>query len=68
MNEELAKIRELAQERLDALQEPPWATRRYQHVIALIDEMQAAQRAPRRARGDNIIQLASARRRLRSAR
>ena len=66
MNDELAKIRELAQERLDALQEPPWATRRYQHLIALIDEMQAAQCARNRSnrpRGDNVIQIASARRR-----
>jgi hypothetical protein len=77
MNDELAKIRELAQDRLDALQEPPWATRRYQHLVALLDEMLAAQPAaipgdqslrpqePRiqSARGDNVVPIARAMRR-----
>ena len=77
MNDELAKIRELAQDRLDALQEPPWATRRYQHLVALLDEMLAAQTAavpgeysrrplePRAqcSRGDNVVPIARAKRR-----
>jgi hypothetical protein len=66
MNDELAKIRELAQNRLDALQEPPWATRRYQHLVALLDEMLAAQAAAIpacRSRPDNVVHIASARRR-----
>jgi hypothetical protein len=76
MNDDLTKIRELAQERLDALQEPPWATRRYQHLVALLDEMLATQaaatpdtsrRTPEsracRVRADNVVPIASARRR-----
>jgi hypothetical protein len=65
MNDELARIRELAQEKLDALQEPPWATGRYQHLIALIDEIEASQAQPvrYRPRGNNIVQFANARRR-----
>ena len=65
MHDDLAQIRELAQERLDALQEPPWASRRYQFLIALIDEIEAvrAQSARCRARGDNVVQFARTRRR-----
>jgi hypothetical protein len=77
MNDELAKIRELAQDRIDALQEPPWATRRYQHLVALLDEMLAVQAAaipgdhsrrpqePRAhcSRGDNVVPIARAKRR-----
>ena len=61
MKDELTRIREWAQARLDALQEPPWTAGRCQHLIALIDEMQAAQtqRAGNRARGDNIVPFAS---------
>jgi hypothetical protein len=61
MNDELAKIRELAQERLDALQEPPWATRRYQHLVTLLNEMLATQAAA--IPPDNVVPIASARRR-----
>ncbi len=65
MNDELTRIREWAQAKLDALQEPPWTAGRCQHLIALIDEMQAAQRRAERtrARGDNIVPFASHRRR-----
>ena len=45
MEDQLARIREWAQATVDALQELPWATRRSQHVIALIDEMVASQTA-----------------------
>jgi hypothetical protein len=77
MDDQLARIREWAQGKVDALQELPWTTRRSQHVIALIDEMVASQTAAvtrqesrppdrfanRYARGGNIIPLDSARRR-----
>ena len=79
MEDQLAKIREWAQGRLDDLQQAPWAARRSQHVIALIDEMLAAQaadpaarensrRQPERAvrcqpRRGNVIQLDTVRRR-----
>jgi hypothetical protein len=78
MDDQLARIREWAQGKVDALQEQPWTTRRSQHVIALIDEMVASQSAavcreesrqpPGRVarclpRGGNVIPLDSARRR-----
>jgi hypothetical protein len=77
MDDQLARIREWAQAKVDALQEQPWTTRRSQHVIALIDEMVASQtaavsrqesRPPGRVawclpRGGNVIPLDSARRR-----
>ena len=78
MDEQLARIREWAQGSVDALQELPWATRRSQHVIALIDEMVASQTAAifrensrqspdrlahRVARTGNVIPLDSMRRR-----
>ena len=44
MDDQLAKVREWAQDQLDAGQEPPWATGRYQRVIALIDAMLARRR------------------------
>jgi len=77
MDDQLARIREWAQGKVDALQELPWATRRSQHVIALIDEMVASQTAavsreesrqpPGRlarclSRDGNVIHLDSARR------
>ncbi len=77
MDDQLARIREWAQGKVDALQELPWTTRRSQHVIALIDEMVASQSAAvsreasrkppdRRARcaprGGNVIHLDRARR------
>ncbi len=68
MEDQLASIREWAQATVDALQEPPWATRRSQHVIALIDEMLApAPLSPecsgrRSPRVGNIIDIENARR------
>ena len=65
---ELAKVREWAQSKLDALDEPDWAMRRCQHIITLIDDMLGSP-APvvRRHRG-NIIELDSVRRRRSAAR
>ncbi|HEV2703968.1 MAG TPA: hypothetical protein VGV09_20245 [Steroidobacteraceae bacterium] len=56
MNDELTRVREWAQDKLDAEHEPPWATRRYLHVVALIDQM-LAPRTPRTRRPDNVVQL-----------
>lgn len=79
MDDQLVKIRDWAQGTLDDLKEPPWATRRSQIVIVMIDEMLACEsvsvscdkiscrsleRSSRRLlQGDNIIQIDSARRR-----
>jgi len=71
MDDQLARIKEWAQGKVDALQELPWATRRSQHVIALIDEMVASQtaavsreeaRQPPGRLARNVIHLESARR------
>jgi hypothetical protein len=66
MNPDLAKVREWAQAELDALEEPPWATGRYHHLIQAIDRMLAAQpvaarEAPQRAK---VVNICSARRRV----
>jgi hypothetical protein len=61
MEDELARIREWAQDKLDAQQHIPWDSRRYQHLIALIDRTQQSACAGRR--GGNIVSLDSARRR-----
>jgi hypothetical protein len=61
MNNELAKVREWMQEQLDAEHEPPWATRRYLQVVALIDEMLAAPPAPGARREGNVVHLDAAR-------
>jgi hypothetical protein len=66
MNPDLAKVREWAQAELDALQEPPWATGRYHHLIQAIDRMLAtapppASPVPRRAK---VVNICSARRRI----
>jgi hypothetical protein len=42
MEDDLARIREWAQDRLDAHQPIPWDSRRYQHLVALIDDLLAA--------------------------
>jgi hypothetical protein len=42
MEDELARIREWAQDRLDAQQHIPWDSRRYQHLVTLIDDMLAS--------------------------
>lgn len=39
MNPDLLKVREWAQAELDSLEEPPWATGRYHHLIQAIDRM-----------------------------
>ena len=44
MEDELARIREWAQEKLDAQQHIPWDSRRYQHLVTLIDDMLASGR------------------------
>jgi len=61
MNEELTKVREWAQGQLDAEHVPPWATRRYLHVVVLIDEMLASRARTPQRRG-NVVQLDFARR------
>jgi hypothetical protein len=64
MDHDLAAIRDWAQNRLDAQQEPPWATHRCQHLIALIDTMLAAEeRASRPRRRGNVVSLSGRRRR-----
>ena len=64
MDNELARIREWAQDKLDAQQHIPWDSRRYQHLIALIDRTQHLACAGRRA--GNIVYLDSARPRRRA--
>lgn len=74
--DDLVKVRAWAQGKLDALQEPPWATKRYKDLIALIDEIQASQaatisledslrleqrQAPALPQGENIRSIDSAR-------
>jgi hypothetical protein len=69
MDSELARIREWAQDNLDAQHHIPWDSRRYQHLVVLIDEMLASRTqscAGRRA--GNIVDLDSARRPRRPAR
>jgi hypothetical protein len=66
MNPDLAKVREWAQAELDALQEPPWATGRYHHLIQAIDRMLATKSStpteiPRRSK---VVNICSARQRL----
>jgi hypothetical protein len=39
MEDDLARIREWAQDKLDAQHHIPWDSRRYQHLVALIDDM-----------------------------
>lgn len=78
MKDELAKVRNWAQSKLDAQTEPPWATRRYKDLVALIDEILASQaatisledllrleahQAPALPQGENIRHIDSARRR-----
>jgi hypothetical protein len=46
MDDELAKVREWAQDQLDAGEQPPWATHRYLQVVALIDQMLASRHPP----------------------
>jgi hypothetical protein len=65
MDPELAKVREWAQAELDALQEPPWATGRYHHLIQAIDRILGPQTAapaapPQRAK---VVHICTARRR-----
>jgi hypothetical protein len=63
MDHELAAVREWAQGRLDALEETPWATQRYQHMIAVIDGMLGRRTIPPLPQGENIVHISSARRR-----
>ncbi|HTC45457.1 MAG TPA: hypothetical protein VK696_10445 [Steroidobacteraceae bacterium] len=64
MDHDLAAIREWAQNRLDAQQEPPWDSHRCQHLIALIDNMLAsAERSARPRRRGNVVSITSRRRR-----
>jgi hypothetical protein len=66
MNPDLAKVREWAQAELDALQEPPWATGRYHHLIQAIDRMLASEPAAAREGPQcaTVVNICSARRRL----
>jgi hypothetical protein len=59
MNDELVKIRQWAQERLDAYEEPPWARQRYQYLLGLLQPPSP----PERPCGANIVRIGSARRR-----
>jgi hypothetical protein len=81
MEDNLASIREWAQDRLDAQQHIPWDSRRYQHLVALIDDMLASRPQPdcrpqlprpqlcacARRRAGNIVYLDSARPRVRTS-
>ncbi|HEY6456445.1 MAG TPA: hypothetical protein VIY90_14325 [Steroidobacteraceae bacterium] len=59
MNDELVRIRQWAQERLDAYEEPPWARQRYQYLLGLLSPP-----SPRALpRGANIVRIDTARRR-----
>jgi hypothetical protein len=81
MEDDLASIREWAQDRLDAQQHIPWDSRRYQHLVVLIDDMLASRTQPQcrpqparpklfacagRAAG-NVVYLDSARPRVRTS-
>jgi hypothetical protein len=69
MKDDLASIREWAQDRLDAHQHIPWDSRRYQHLVALIDDMLTST-GPFACAGrgaGNIVYLDSARRRVRAS-
>jgi hypothetical protein len=81
MEDDLASIREWAQDRLDAQQHIPWDSRRYQHLVVLIGAMLASRPPPERRRqmprpqlvacagrrAGNIVYLESARTRLRTS-
>jgi hypothetical protein len=62
MEDDLARIREWAQDRLDAHHHIPWDSRRYQHLVRLIDGMLDSRTCAGRGAG-NIVYLDSARRR-----
>jgi hypothetical protein len=79
MDRELMSVRAWAQGKLDANQEPPWAVQRYQDLVALLDEILAsrastvtledslrsqAQSESVLQRGENIVHIDSAQRRL----
>ncbi len=64
MNPDLAKVREWAQAELDALQEPPWATGRYHHLIQVIDRMLAPATASEAPQRGKVVNICIARRRL----
>ena len=59
MKDELVKIRQWAQDQLDACEEPPWATQRYQYLVGLLQE-QLERDHPL---GSNVVRIDSARRR-----
>ncbi|HEX3837920.1 MAG TPA: hypothetical protein VHW25_13235 [Steroidobacteraceae bacterium] len=62
MHDELVKIRQWAQDRMDAYEEPPWARQRYQYLLGLLPPP-ARRDLPR---GANIVWIDSARRRARA--
>jgi hypothetical protein len=62
MDHELFAVREWAQGRLEDAAEPPWARRRYQHMIARLDQMLGA-RVQTPEAGDKIVSFDRARRR-----
>jgi hypothetical protein len=76
--DDLRKVRDWAQAKLDAEQEPPWAVKQYKDLIATLDEILACRAAtivlgdsPQLANSQdsdhqlsgNIVQINSARRR-----
>ena len=63
MDHELSTVREWAQGKLEDAAEPPWARRRYQHMIARIDQMLSTQAPAAFPEADNVISLDRARRR-----
>ncbi len=62
MKDELVKIRQWAQDRLDACEEPPWATQRYQYLVGLLQEQLELDRP----QGTNVVRIDSVRRRSRA--
>jgi hypothetical protein len=63
MDHELARVREWAQGRLDAMEEAPWASHRYQHMITVIDEMLGRRSPPVLPQTPKVVHLNSYRRR-----
>jgi hypothetical protein len=59
MKDELVKIRQWAEDKLEACDEPPWATQRYKYLVGSLQE-QLERDLPREA---NVVPIACARRR-----
>jgi hypothetical protein len=63
MDDALIRVREWAQDQLDAGHEPPWATRRYLHLVALIDATLASRGFATAPKADNVVHWDFTRRR-----